>query len=173
MSLVANKILTFWGFWCVGVHGLDQCFESKKSTIFKRKVFFVITLEEWSGSQTISSQGIGFPSRVISSWVSVVELEAELLRLDPSGNPVSNVMLQDAVHLLNTRVRNRNLSAKELLFCRDQITLQPLDVNDVDISHKQQELRNITWNSVRHWRTRAHKAWRRQIQSTGTVYHHS
>ena len=70
------------------------------------------------------------------------ELEAELLRLDPSGNPVSNVMLQDAVHLLNTRVRNRNLSAKELLFCRDQITLQPLDVNDVDISHKQQELRN-------------------------------
>ena len=70
------------------------------------------------------------------------ELEAELLRLDPSGNSVSNVMHQDAVHLLNTRVRNRNLSAKELLFCRDQITQQPLNVNDVDVSCKQQELRN-------------------------------
>ena len=70
------------------------------------------------------------------------ELEAELLRIDPSGRPVSDVVLQDAVHLLNTRIRNRNLSARELLFCRDQMTLSPLVIDDLEMSSKQQELRS-------------------------------
>ena len=54
------------------------------------------------------------------------ELELELLRIDPTGSPVSTVTLQDAVHSLNTRIRNRGLSARKILFCRDQVTLKPL-----------------------------------------------
>ena len=50
------------------------------------------------------------------------ELEIELLKIDPTGAPVSNVTLQNAVHALNSRIRNRGLSAREILFCRDQIT---------------------------------------------------
>ncbi len=58
------------------------------------------------------------------------ELELELLHIDPSGAPVSAVVLQDAVHNLNLRVRNRGLSAREILFCRDQVTSARLDIND-------------------------------------------
>ena len=70
------------------------------------------------------------------------ELETELLRLDPSGSPVSEITLQDAIHFLNTRVRNRGLSAKELLYCRDQVTLQPLTVVDADMSTQQMNIRD-------------------------------
>ena len=40
------------------------------------------------------------------------ELELELLNVDSTGAPVSEVALQDAVHILNARVRNRGLSAR-------------------------------------------------------------
>ena len=66
------------------------------------------------------------------------ELEIELLRIDPSGAPVSAVTLQDAVHMLNSRIRNRGLSAREILFCRDQVTSMPLNIND-DILRRSQE----------------------------------
>ena len=43
------------------------------------------------------------------------ELELELLRLDPSGLPVTHTLLQQALKNLNTRIRNRGLSAQEML----------------------------------------------------------
>ena len=69
------------------------------------------------------------------------ELELELLRLDPSGKPVSYSSLQKVVRTLNTRIRNRGLSAREILFCRDQNTGQHLSVNDAALSAEQAELR--------------------------------
>ena len=69
------------------------------------------------------------------------ELETELLKIDPSGAPVSNVKLQNAIHTLNSRIRNRGLSAREILFCRDQITASHLQIDDVDLSDSQKELR--------------------------------
>ena len=69
------------------------------------------------------------------------ELEAELLKLDPTGAPVSNLTLQKAVHMLNSRIRNRGLSSREILFCRDQITSKHLDISDSELSKLQHELR--------------------------------
>lgn len=69
------------------------------------------------------------------------ELESELLRIDPSGSPVSAASLQRAVKNLNTRIRNRGLSAQELLFCRDQHTGEQLTVNDTVLSELQQTIR--------------------------------
>ena len=42
---------------------------------------------------------------------------------------------------MNRRVRNRNLSAREILTGRDQITNKSLELNDHDLSQKQMELR--------------------------------
>ena len=69
------------------------------------------------------------------------ELESELLKIDPTGAPVSNVTLQNAIHALNTRIRNRGLSAREILYCRDQVTASHLEIDDVGISELQNQLR--------------------------------
>ena len=69
------------------------------------------------------------------------ELETELLRIDPSGSPVSPTSLQQAVKILNTRIRNRGLSAQEMLFCRDQNTGEQLNVHDANLSIEQETIR--------------------------------
>ena len=69
------------------------------------------------------------------------ELQLELLRLDSSGAAVSETTLQQAVKNLNTRIRNRGLSAQELLFCRDQTTGEQLTFKDSVLSDQQQEVR--------------------------------
>ena len=84
------------------------------------------------------------------------ELELELLRIDPSGSPVSAASLQHAVKNLNTRIRNRGLSAQEMLFCRDQFTGEQLTVKDSDLSKLQQSIR--TENHPHSSRSKAHGA---------------
>ena len=70
------------------------------------------------------------------------ELELELLKVDSTGGPVSDIVLQSAVDTLNSRIRNRQLSAKEIVTCRDQITHNPLSVDDNLLSQQQEELRH-------------------------------
>ena len=53
----------------------------------------------------------------------IQELEREMLKVDPNGGPLTAVQLQLAVETLNTRIRNRGLSAKEILFQRNQYIL--------------------------------------------------
>ena len=69
------------------------------------------------------------------------ELEKELLRMDPSGSPVTPLMLSTATDTLNSRIRHQGLSAKEILFGRDQFTGAKLLVDGETISRKQDELR--------------------------------
>ena len=71
----------------------------------------------------------------------IQEVELALLKLDPSGSPVSNETLQAAVNIVNHKVRNRGLSAYEILFQRDQHTGTQLKFNDKELALKQQELR--------------------------------
>ena len=70
------------------------------------------------------------------------ELEAELLRVDPTGSPVSASSLQQVLKVMNTRIRNRGLSAQEMLFCRDQTTGQQLSFEDSSFSQQQHNIRN-------------------------------
>ena len=69
------------------------------------------------------------------------ELEQELLRVDSSGAPVTDATLQMAVRALNSRIRNRGLSAKEIVTCRDQVTNAPLRIDDLALSQQQEQLR--------------------------------
>ena len=84
------------------------------------------------------------------------ELELELLRIDPSGSPMSTVSLQQAVKNLNMRIRNRGLSAQEMLFCRDQNTGEQLNVRDADLSTEQESIRKE--NHPHSSRSKAHGA---------------
>ena len=70
------------------------------------------------------------------------ELEAELLRADPSGSPVSETSLRQILKSMNTRIRNRGLSAQEMLFCRDQVTGQQLTFEDCSLSQQQHSIRD-------------------------------
>ena len=72
---------------------------------------------------------------------AIQELEAEFLRIGCSNLPVSAVQLQNALDILNSRVRNRGLSAKEIIFQRDQHSQQQLCFKDEHLSEQQQEIR--------------------------------
>ena len=53
---------------------------------------------------------------------AVQELEEEILQQDPFGDPISSVLFACAVSRLNTRIRNRGLSAHEMWFQHEQFT---------------------------------------------------
>ena len=72
---------------------------------------------------------------------AIQELELEFLKKTPSGGAITNVQLQLAMQTLKSRIRNRDLSAKEILLQRDQITNKQLSVSDVNLSEKQDTTR--------------------------------
>ena len=65
------------------------------------------------------------------------ELELELLKTVPSGVVVSAAALTKAVTVLNSRIRNSGLSAKEMLFGRDQISGERLVFSDAKLAKDQ------------------------------------
>ena len=73
---------------------------------------------------------------------AVQELEQELLRLDPAGGQVSQVDLATATATLNSRIRSRGLSAREMWFQRDQFTNYQISTSDQHLISKQHELRS-------------------------------
>jgi hypothetical protein len=68
---------------------------------------------------------------------AIQELEDELLRQEPSGGPVSDLTLAIAVARLNTRIRGRGLSSREMWTQRDQFTNDQVPVTDQDLFQKQ------------------------------------
>ena len=71
----------------------------------------------------------------------IQELEAEFLKLGHSNVAVTAVQLQAALVVLNSRVRNRGLSAKEIVFQRDQQSLEQLGFQDSDLAKQQSDIR--------------------------------
>jgi len=72
---------------------------------------------------------------------AVQELEMELKRQHPEGGPITSVQLALAVAALNRRIRNRGLSAKEILCRRDALTGEQLNFVDEDLSNQQYQKR--------------------------------
>ena len=72
----------------------------------------------------------------------VKEFREEKIRIKPYGGSVSSEELSVIVASMNRRIRNRNVSAREILTGRDQITNKSLNLTDEDMSRKQLEIRN-------------------------------
>ncbi|KAJ8349610.1 hypothetical protein SKAU_G00247400 [Synaphobranchus kaupii] len=64
---------------------------------------------------------------------AVQELEEELLKQEPRGGPVSSTVLAIATTCLNSRIRSRGLSAREMWTQRDQFTNSQIPVTDQDL----------------------------------------
>jgi hypothetical protein len=76
------------------------------------------------------------------------ELGSEMLRQFPEGGAVTEEQLSVVVNQLNSRIRNRGLSAWEILCQRDQYTGEQLDINDLALSEQQAQLRAKTRSLV-------------------------
>ena len=72
---------------------------------------------------------------------AVQELELELLQRDPHGGPVCPVVISVATATLNSRIRSRGLSAREMWTQRDQFSNIQFPLSDYDLISQQQSLR--------------------------------
>ena len=72
---------------------------------------------------------------------AIGELEEELCRTKPGGQPVTSTDLILAIRTLNSRIRNRGLAAYEILYKRDHLTGSPLDLDDNTLANRQQDIR--------------------------------
>jgi hypothetical protein len=72
---------------------------------------------------------------------AIQELELELLKLDPLGGVVSSKSLAVATASLNTRIRSRGLSAREMWTQRDQFSNNQIQLSDQQLILKQTESR--------------------------------
>jgi hypothetical protein len=78
---------------------------------------------------------------------AILELEAELKRSYPQGSPLSPSALAIVVATLNTRIRHRGLSSKEIITQRDDTTGDQLRLDDVTLSSQQYQLRSLNHKS--------------------------
>ena len=72
---------------------------------------------------------------------AVQELELELLQRDPHGGPLSPVVISVSNATLNSRIRSRGLSAREMWTQRDQLSNILFPLSDYDLISQQQSLR--------------------------------
>ena len=72
---------------------------------------------------------------------AVQELELELLKLDPTGGVISAKNLALATATLNTRIRSRGLSAREMWTQRDQFTNRQINMSDQELIQTQETQR--------------------------------
>ena len=63
------------------------------------------------------------------------------MKIDPSGNPVSEVVLMKAVCTLNSRIRSNGLSSKEMFTRRDQTSGSHLNFSDKGLSDAKHSVR--------------------------------
>ena len=72
---------------------------------------------------------------------AVQELQGEILRLDPTGNPISQLQLTKVTNHLNSRIRHQGLSAHEMWTQREQFTSQQITLSDQQLISKQHQRR--------------------------------
>ena len=101
------------------------------------------------GDDTLLSHGMTLdfgrtknPNKTAVADKCAQELELELLKRNPAGGPCSPEELQEAVLTLNSRIRNRGLSAKEILLQRDQHTGEQLNFDARELIDQQMLLRS-------------------------------
>ena len=69
------------------------------------------------------------------------ELREEIVKLSPHGGKISETVLAKATRNLNSRIRHTGCSARELWTKRDQVSGQPLQFDDHQLSQIQYDMR--------------------------------
>ena len=71
----------------------------------------------------------------------IQELQLELLEVQPAGGVITSLELQEAVLIMNHRIRSRGLTAKEILMQRDQHTGEQLWLDSEHMAKQQHHMR--------------------------------
>ena len=71
----------------------------------------------------------------------IKELEDEIRKL-ANNNGVNVPILTKATTIVNEKIRHQGLSAKEIMFSRDQFSQENLNLNDEDIAEEKMKMRN-------------------------------
>jgi hypothetical protein len=72
---------------------------------------------------------------------AIQELEDELLRQEPTGGPVTPLTLTTVIARINSRIRGRGLSSREMWSQRDQFTNAQLPISDRQLIMEQHQQR--------------------------------
>ena len=101
----------------------------------------------------------------------IKELGSELLKMYPEGGPVTASQLAIVVNQLNSRIRNRGLSAWEILCQRDQFTGEQIDVNDLSLSEQQAQHRAANQSASAKCKARGNPSAEKAVVQTGSLVH--
>ena len=66
----------------------------------------------------------------------IQELEQEIKKCSPAHNVINTKILAKASQAVNEKVRNHGLSAREILFSRDQLSSKNLELKDTNIKNR-------------------------------------
>ena len=72
---------------------------------------------------------------------AIQELQKELVILSPEGTKIDSKLLAKATMALNSRIRNRDLSAHEIMFCREQNTGENFKLDDEVFADRKTEMK--------------------------------
>ena len=97
------------------------------------------------------------------------ELSSEILRLHPEGGPISTAQLAVVVNQLNARIRNRGLSAWEILNQRNQYTGEQLNIDDLQLSEQQNQIRVANQAASAQHKARSRQAAEKALVQEGSL----
>ena len=69
------------------------------------------------------------------------ELEIEIKKAAPNPNVINVRILARATAVVNEKIRHQGLSAKEIMFSRDQLTQENLKISDETLAEEKMEIR--------------------------------
>ena len=72
---------------------------------------------------------------------AIKEFHKEHLKVNPMGGPITRLQLVLIIKNMNSRIRNRGLSSKEIMLQRDQVLNTCKPVSDAELSEKQFKMR--------------------------------
>ena len=103
---------------------------------------------------------------------AIQELEAEIKRVAPGGAPVTPTQLVIATATLNSRIRSRGLSSREMLFMRDQYTFSQINSVSDEVLIDEQHVDRIANHgpSMRSKNPRAQPRMAQILQKGDVVY---
>ncbi len=126
-------------------------------TPIRTKEQVIVRTDNATGFQALASKDMQLSNLQISVELSnphnkngnscvdkaISELITEITKINPEEVPINICILAQAVNNLNSRIRRQgNLSASEILFCRDQITNCNLHIEDEEIADNQKLARD-------------------------------
>ena len=74
---------------------------------------------------------------------AIKEFHKERLRLNSNGGPISEIELALITKNMNSRIRSRGFSAKEMAFQRDQVSNESKNISDTKMSEEQLQKRKF------------------------------